>query len=719
MQKIRSTSKRKYILIIAAIIIIGGVAFYKIKKGNFLSKGLPSLVDDKSNSLYKITYDSITINEIAGNVFIKNLRLKGDTLWQLNMISQGDTNAVKLLLDIDIPTLQVKHFKTAKALLNNQMECGQILITNPQVIIYVFASQNKPVNFRKQQEQLYKQILGNFKKIKADSVAIINAAVTTIDFYTKEVKFQTYNTTIGLRDVAIDNISNQDTTRTLFCKEINLQTRKVYLGTQSKNGEITDLSFNTHSQLLSLGRIDYDAFKNGGSFKSFAEGIAINGINWEGPVEHSSLTINSAIISKGEIEIEPADKPAKTHKTVYDPHLLTGWIKQFSINKLAAKSVTIIQQPKEGNKQPMIVKGNSFNIKNVLIDSTAKLQAKLVNYAKEVEVNNETISIKTEDGLYEYRAGGIRINTAKRMLQIKSFKIIPEYGEEAFAHKAGKQTDRYDMAFNNFVFNNLDIEKLLEGKLIAGLVTTGSNTVKVYHDLTYPIDSLQRDSSYSTYPQELLHKLSVPVKIDRMIVGSTYIEYKEKEVISQKTGTVALYKSKLDITNISNLPHKPGDKMIARFSSMFLNQITASGNFTFYLDNWRAGKFSISLNTSKGGDATLISPLTEPMGMAKIEKGVVGPLSFSMTADTASSHSTLSLPYENMKVSLLKMKDEQYKKKGVLSLLANLIVKNNNRVGDKFRTSDANPHRNPYKSFFNFIWLNVYEGIKQVTVLKI
>ncbi len=718
MQKLTAIKRRKYIYLILAIILIGGVVFYKIKKGAFLSKGLPVLVENKSNQLYKISYESIAVNEIAGNVFIKNLRLKGDTLRELNMINSGDTNAVKLLLDINIPTLEIDNFKTAKALINNQMECGKILITNPQVIIYVFAAQSKLQNFRSQQEQLYRQILGNFKKIKADSVSIINASVTTIDFYTKAIKFETYNTTIGLQDVAIDSVSNRDTTRTLFCRKIDLQTRKVYLGSEGKSGEITDLSFSTGSQLLSLGRIDYDAFKNGGSFKSFATGITISGINWTGPVENSFLSIDSAIISNGEIEMSPADK-GKTHHTNAHPKLLSGWIKQFSMNHLVAKSITVIQQPKMDDKKPLIVKGNAFFLQHIYIDSTATMQSGLLKNAKEAAFSNEDIRIKSRDGLYVYHAAGIKINTLSRTLTIKSFKVIPQYREAAFAKKAGLQKDRYDITFNNFVFKNLDIQKLTEGKFFAEMATTGSNTIKVYHDLTYPIDSVKKEENHETFPQQMLQKLSIPVKIDRMVLGSTYIEYKEREIISQRNGIVALYNSTLDITNISNLPHKPGDKIIARFTSRFLNQIPATGHFSFYMDQWKAGKFSVTVNTSKGGNATLLNQLIEPMSMAKIEKGMIGPLSFTMTADSATSHSTLALPYEDMKLSLLKMKDNQYKKKGIVSIVANLIVKDNNRAGDKFRTSHVTVHRNLYKSFFNFIWLNIFQGLKQVLVFKL
>lgn len=90
-------------LLIPAIIIAGVYIFYRVKKHNFLDRGLQNLVEKKTDSLYKISYDSISVEEVGGDLYIKNLYIKGDTAKQMQMIRSGDTNASKVILDIYIP----------------------------------------------------------------------------------------------------------------------------------------------------------------------------------------------------------------------------------------------------------------------------------------------------------------------------------------------------------------------------------------------------------------------------------------------------------------------------------------------------------------------------------------------------------------------------------------------------------------------------------------
>ena len=86
-------------LLIPAIIIAGVYVFYKIKKHNFLDRGLQNLVEKKTDNLYKINYDSISVDEVGGDVYIKNLYVKGDTARQMQMIRSGGTSASKVILD--------------------------------------------------------------------------------------------------------------------------------------------------------------------------------------------------------------------------------------------------------------------------------------------------------------------------------------------------------------------------------------------------------------------------------------------------------------------------------------------------------------------------------------------------------------------------------------------------------------------------------------------
>src|SRR5438270_5248345 len=109
------------IILIACVIALTVYLFYSFKKVDFINNKIKQVVAEKTDQLYKVHYDSISVNEVEGNLFIKNLYIQGDTARQKQLINNGDTNAAKIILNIHIPVLEVRHFKTAAALLSKQL----------------------------------------------------------------------------------------------------------------------------------------------------------------------------------------------------------------------------------------------------------------------------------------------------------------------------------------------------------------------------------------------------------------------------------------------------------------------------------------------------------------------------------------------------------------------------------------------------------------------
>jgi len=699
--------------------MLTGYTFYKIKKHAFLDHQLKDLVKDKTHELYNINYDSISVDEVGGDLYIKNIYIKGDTARQLEMINNRDTNAAAVIFDIYIPMLKVVNFKTARALLAKQLECSEIIISNPSVQVYLFPGQAKPKDSKKQQEELYKQIVGKFKLIKADSVSVLNSVVTTSDFFTKEVKFRTFNTTIGLSHVAIDSTYNQDTSRTLFCKEITITSDKVILGDKKNTAEVTQATFDTRSKIVAFSSFSYDAFKNDGFFKTKLEGISIEGIEWKGPVENSDLIIDKAVINKGELETLDDGNKENKNKPKKESRILTGWIKNFALNSLKVKSVNYISRTTGDKKKPFIVKNNQFSIRHINIDRTSAFNNKLISQAKEIELNNDEISVRSGDNLYEYKVTGIKLNTRTKNINIKSFRVIPQLNEAAFVEKAHYQTDRLDITINNINCTNADPEKLVKGEIDIETLSSSRNIIKDFRDLSYPIDSISKQGQQMTYPQQIIRIPGVVIKINKAIFDNTYIEYKEKNAISKNSGRVRFSNSYITFHNISTGKAKKGEKMTVNFKSNFLDKIPMTGGFTFSLDQWQKGIFTAEASVTNPVDATMLNQLTEPMSLMKVEKGEIKSVKFYMKADTNTSYGTLVMPYENLKISLLKKQGNEYGKKGIISLFANIIVKNNNKEGDNMRTGKVVLTRNRYRSFFNFIWMTIFKGIKDIGVLKI
>ncbi len=107
------------------------------------------------------------------------------------------------------------------------------------------------------------------------------------------------------------------------------------------------------------------------------------------------------------------------------------------------------------------------------------------------------------------------------------------------------------------------------------------------------------------------------------------------------------------------------------------------------------------------------------MGLVRIDKGVINELSFNFMANNYNAEGNFVVKYDDLKLSLLKTdKNNNIKKKGLLSFLANIVVKNDNPSNGKLRQADVVYERNIYKSFFNTIWKFVFTGLKDIMGAK-
>lgn len=692
-------------LIIPVIAIITGVyVFYKIKKQNFLNSGLQTTVENKTDSLYKISNDSIYVDEAKGNLFIKNLHVKGDTARQMQLIRRGDTNAAKLVADIYIPLLKVVGFKTAHALLSKQLVCSEVVINDVKAAIYLFPGQAQHKDVTVQQKELYKKILGSLKLIQADNVIINNSEVVVKNYFTNEVKFTTSHTNIALHDVLIDSTYKQDTSRTLFCKAINADASQVMLGEKNNQAQITGLHFSTAAKVVYVSRFSYDAFKNNGFFKAALQDISVEGIGWKGPIENSSLSIKSIAVKKGVIHTLTHNK--KDHST-WNDKMLTGWIKSFALDKLNIQSFTLTSNMHDKTKKPVVINNNALLLKNIHLDTISRLNENLASNIGEADFTNANLTIVSDDKFYVYKISGLRINTKAKKIWIRQAACVPRFSEEEFARRSKVQRDRYDVSLNNIECTNVDIAKLLQGELHVSTVSTHNSLVKVYRDLSYPSTG---GSNLGAYPQQLLFKLKVPVNINTFTGYNNYVAYKERNAYSDSFGVVSFANSNITITNISNLTPKAGDKSTVTFTTKFLGVLPMQGSFVFDLYQWQKGTFAAEASIAKSFSAGIFNQLTQPMSLIKINSGVFDYISCKLAADNYLATGNVTMTYHDFKISLLKRKGEEIHKKNITSLLANVFIKNKNSEGGNMRVGVINKKRDVKRSFFNFIWVAIFSG---------
>ena len=211
------------------------------------------------------------------------------------------------------------------------------------------------------------------------------------------------------------------------------------------------------------------------------------------------------------------------------------------------------------------------------------------------------------------------------------------------------------------------------------------------------------------------------IRISKIFVSDAFVEYKEKNHITRKSGKVQFYHTNATISNFTNDKSSiaANNIMTADVRTVFLNMTPLTTSWIFYLGH-PSGKFGVK--GSLGSiDATKLNVLAEPMGPARIEKGKLNGLQFDLTGNDYSMNARVRCLYNDVKVSILEMDKgaKETDRKFLASLLANTVIKNDNPKGkDPPRDANIEYKRDTNRSLFNLCWKSIFEGVRETLGIK-
>jgi len=360
----------------------------------------------------------------------------------------------------------------------------------------------------------------------------------------------------------------------------------------------------------------------------------------------------------------------------------------------------------------------SVMLTDLRIDTNSLADRSRIFFSKKVVIVADSIHLRDSKGYYDFKFAGLQVNTGSRSMALKSAIIKPLKGEAAFMKMFKFQRDRFDFTFSDINLKGIDPSRLAFGELVADSLVVSNSKFYIYRDGRMPRDKVNR---VGQYPHQLIMKIPFPVNVRNGVFEKSFVEYKEMNEKSNKAGRVQFHRVHATMTNVTNERSaiKKNDKLTIDYSAWFLNMAKADVRMILKIGD-KQGGFSVKgkLNSF---DAEKLNPLIEPLGMARVEKGKVNSINFNMSGDNYHGGGDLIMLYEQMKVSALKLEEDkkEFKKKGLASLFANMIVKNDNPSGGKTRTADMSNERNTNRSFFNLIWKSIFTGIKETTGMDI
>ncbi|RXG14616.1 hypothetical protein DSM03_105152 [Leeuwenhoekiella aestuarii] len=295
-------------------------------------------------------------------------------------------------------------------------------------------------------------------------------------------------------------------------------------------------------------------------------------------------------------------------------------------------------------------------------------------------------------------------------LVMNDLRLKTQYSRSQLSTMIKKERDHIDFSIKNIKFHNLKYgEKSGEFYLNTPLLELQNPYLNIYRDKRIA-DDLTKKPLYS----KMLRDLNFEMMIDTIKIKNGGIVYHEKVNSNTAAGMLDFSNLNASLYNVGNTYNLGEKKTSIAIKAVFMKSSPMSLDWNFDINDPQ-DKFYVKGSLSKLPVANLESFTSPNLGVEM--SGDLEHTYFTIYGDNYSSHIDMQMTYDEFKVNI--MNQEKKKKKWFASTIANIFIAKTSKNEDGgFKEGAGEVNRNQTKSFFNYLWLNLKEGmLKTVTAL--
>lgn len=208
--------------------ILGGLLLIGIGSGYYLYNGWKPILSEKikkevrngSQGLYRIDFKDIHLNILTGTASVDEAQLSPDTavFSKLKTLKLAPAH----LFQVKVKKLQINHIALLNAYFNKKIDISSIVLNQPSINM-VHYRVNKRKDSIKPDVSLFQLLSGKIKSIRVDAIRIVNADFDYVKGETSKPLNRIKKLNLNIRDLLIDSLSQFDTTRFYYTKDITFE----------------------------------------------------------------------------------------------------------------------------------------------------------------------------------------------------------------------------------------------------------------------------------------------------------------------------------------------------------------------------------------------------------------------------------------------------------------------------------------------------------------
>lgn len=652
------------ILLLILIVNVGFTLWLKYQ--------LPDYIKNKTP--YAITYKTLNVEILSGSISAEDILIKSK--------NPGDKNV--LAIDGFVDGLNVSRLGMIDLIQNKQINTNSITLTNPRLKI-ALANPKTVDSVKNKMPFLIRNInitRGNIEIIKPDNSKVFAAKNLNL-----EIKNLSLNDDPDGLPFALD--SYKITTQDFFVRISDVYTINSS-DVKTNDGQLQINDFELKS-ILDFKDWEKNFTKQKSLYHIRSKKVAFSNLIFD----KTKLNLKNAQFLDPEFVIQNRDqkiiKSKNSNKKQIDLSFANIDIKNGKLDILRAN----------GEKSLSLASFDA-NVKDVVMDEETS-KNKLPFTFKDYKITGNTFFYDT--GKY-YQMTLSSLVVVPQSIDFKSFKMIPKMSRTEFVRTIPMEDDQFNISASKIHLSGIDwtFEKELD------LHVTSAKLDKVDANIfrsKIPKDNPKEKLLYS----KVLRNIKFPLVIDNLSLVDSKLVYEEDKPDANGPGKVVFTHFNMNVKNLNSNKKKGVDtKVPIKINCQFMDTSPMLVNWNFdtadLRDNFTIGGYIHHL------PAVDITPFIKPY-MNITATGTITSLNYHFKGNNDIMNGKFKITHQDLKVSLLD-KDTKKKKK-FLSGIANLLVKKDSQ---KFPESvDIYVERNKERSFFNFYWKGIEDGLKKTLLI--
>ncbi|MFW0714613.1 hypothetical protein [Pedobacter sp. N23S346] len=233
-----------------------GAMFLSARWKPMLTEKIKESIYNGSNHLYTIDFKSINLNVVTGSLALRDVTLKADPSVFDSLKKQRLAPAH--VFEIKLKKLQITRASILTAYFKKRLDINAIILDRPSINV-TFNKVPKAVDTNKVEKSLYEQISKTFKSARVHAVKVIDADFSYINSGApKKTRNVIKHLDINVKDFLLDSLSDKDTSRFYYTKDISFEIAGYKSNTKDK---MYSMKIDTISGSTSAKRISIKGFK--------------------------------------------------------------------------------------------------------------------------------------------------------------------------------------------------------------------------------------------------------------------------------------------------------------------------------------------------------------------------------------------------------------------------------------------------------------------------